>query len=92
MQDVHHDSVLQVAMGGDKAVRRRVLNWLHAGYQPAAPLRDAGAVPGSSMLVAAQPVSVTNATPTEPLGSQDVPVHKRAAKMWKRCEYLSAVL
>jgi hypothetical protein len=44
------------------------------------------------MLMAAKPVPVTDALEAAPLGMQDVPVHKRAAKLWKRCEWSLAVL
>lgn len=85
MQDTARDGVPQHTSAGSKTVRHRVLNWLHADQQPAASWAHAD--PGSSTRVAAQPVPVSNALQALPSGGQDIPAQKRAAKMWKRCEW-----
>uniref|UniRef100_A0A383V4M8 Uncharacterized protein n=1 Tax=Tetradesmus obliquus TaxID=3088 RepID=A0A383V4M8_TETOB len=82
MQDTARDGVPQLTSAGSKTVRHRVLKWLHADQQPAASWAHAD--PGSSTHVAAKPVPVSNALQAPPSGGQDIPVQKRAAKMWKR--------
>jgi hypothetical protein len=87
MQDTAREAVLQMVPGGNKAVQRRVFSWLHADQVQPVTRRHAGAEFSSSTSVATKPAVVSDLPHTPPFDSHDVPVHQRAAKMWKRCEW-----